>query len=410
MTVAPQVWIWVWRLGVWQAWIVAALWVWRGLGALFGLPKVPDLLRQEYDSAPLSGPSLVVVVPALNEGANVGACLKSLLAQDYEALEIVAVDDRSTDGTWAIMDELAATDPKRMRVIHVKELPEGWLGKTHAMALAARSTASEYILFTDADVIFKPDALRRSMAFAVQGHADHLVTVPTLDIRRWDEAALLGFLQVCGLWAARPWKVVDAKAKRDAVGIGAFNLLRRSAYEQVGGFAALRMSVVEDLTLARRIRKAGLAQRIAFGRGLVTVHWASGATGLVKGVMKNMFSAFHFRIALGAGSLRMGRRILRSALDWVCRSGCENSGSDYGRGNGGGLSGDGQEFRNLCVVCVAVAAGCAADDLCNGAVDGDDAAAGRNCVARHVLRIGRAEKECGSAVVMIVRREEQIFQ
>ena len=298
MTVAPQVWIWVWRLGVWQAWIVAALWVWRGLGALFGLPKVPDLLRQEYDSAPLSGPSLVVVVPALNEGANVGACLKSLLAQDYEALEIVAVDDRSTDGTRAIMDELAATDPKRMRVIHVKELPEGWLGKTHAMALAARSTASEYILFTDADVIFKPDALRRSMAFAVQGHADHLVTVPTLDIRRWDEAALLGFLQVCGLWAARPWKVVDAKAKRDAVGIGAFNLLRRSAYEQVGGFAALRMSVVEDLTLARRIRKAGLAQRIAFGRGLVTVHWASGATGLVKGVMKNMFSAFHFRIAL----------------------------------------------------------------------------------------------------------------
>jgi hypothetical protein len=187
------------------------------------------------------------------------------------------------------------------------------------MGLAARSCrfagASEYILFTDADVTYKPDALRRSMAFAVASGADHLVTVPTLDVRRWDEAALLGFFQICGMWATRPWKVADAKAKRDAVGIGAFNLLRRSAYEQVGGFEALKMAVVEDLSLARKIRNAGLAQRIAFGRGLVRVHWASGAMGLVGVLTKNMFSAFQFRIALLLGAC--GWLVGFCVLPWV---------------------------------------------------------------------------------------------
>jgi GT2 family glycosyltransferase len=309
----------MWRLWGWQAWVVAGLWTWRGMGAVFGLPKVPDLLRTDYDAAPADGPTLTVVVPALNEEKNVGACLESLLGQEYESLEIVAVDDRSTDGTGAVMDRLAAalpdSDKRRLRVIHVKELPEGWLGKTHAMGLAARSTASEYILFTDADVIYRPDALRRSMAFAVESGADHLVTVPTLDLRRWDEAALLGFFQICGMWAARPWKVADAKAKRDAVGIGAFNLLRRAAYEQVGGFEALKMAVVEDLSLGRRIKNAGMAQRVAFGRGLVTVHWASGAMGLVGVLTKNMFSAFHFRIALLLGAC--GWLVGFCVLPWV---------------------------------------------------------------------------------------------
>ena len=92
-----------------------------------------------------------------------------------------------------------------------------------------------------------------------------MVTLPTLILKRWDEEAMIGFFTVCSLWAARPWKVADPKAKRDAVGVGAFNLLCRSAYEAVGGFEALRMEIVEDLGIARRIRRAGLKQRVAFG-------------------------------------------------------------------------------------------------------------------------------------------------
>ena len=154
--------------------------------ALFGLPKVPDLLSREYDAAPSIGPSLTVVVPALNEEAAVGACLELLLAQEYESLQIVAVNDRSTDGTGAVMDALAAQYPKQLRVLHIVELPEGWLGKTHAMAMAAKlEPKSEYLLFTDADILFRKDALRRAMGLVVASSADHMVTLPTLILKRW---------------------------------------------------------------------------------------------------------------------------------------------------------------------------------------------------------------------------------
>ena len=291
-------WHLVLRVWVVQAWVVAVLWAWKAMEAARGLPKVPDLLDAAWDASLASGPALTVIVPALNEAENVGACLESLLAQEYETLQILAVDDRSTDGTGAIMDLFAARYPDRMKVLHITDLPAGWLGKTHAMAVAVRECNSEYLLFTDADILFSPDALRRSMAYAVASKADHLVTLPTLLLKRWDEAALLGFFQVCALWASRPWKVSDPKAKRDAVGVGAFNLLRRDAYEKVGGFEALRMEIIEDLGIARRVKNAGLRQRVAFGKGLVSVHWAPGALGVVKILTKNIFSAFRFQIPL----------------------------------------------------------------------------------------------------------------
>jgi hypothetical protein len=132
----------------------------------------------------------------------------------------------------------------------------------------------------------------------VATHADHLVLVPTTLIKRWDEAAILGFFQLFSLWAARPWRIADPKAERDVLGIGAFNLLRRSAYLEIGGFESLRMEIIEDIGLGRRIKRAGLAQRIAFGRGLVSLHWASGIGGLVSVMTKNLFSAFRFYIWL----------------------------------------------------------------------------------------------------------------
>ncbi len=166
------------------------------------------------------------------------------------------------------------------------------------MALAARQAPTDYLLFTDADVLFRSDAIRRALAHAVATSADHLVTIPTTLIRRWDEAAILGFFQIFALWGARPWRVADPNSKRDALGIGAFNLLSRSAYLQIGGFEALRMEIIEDLALARRIKHAGLVQRVAFGRGLVSLHWASGVEGLVGVMTKNLFSAFRFSIGL----------------------------------------------------------------------------------------------------------------
>jgi glycosyltransferase involved in cell wall biosynthesis len=279
-------------------WLVALAWFSRSFAAWRGLPSIANLLLSEYDAPAPGDTTLTVIVPARNEERDIRACLQSLLAQDCPNLTLLAVDDRSTDATGAIMDEIATAHPQRLRVLHLRELPPQWLGKTHAMALAARETTADYVLFTDADIVFAPSALRRALAYAVRAQADHLVLMPTTIIRRWDEAALLSFFQIFGLWAVRPWKVADPRARRDAIGVGAFNLLRRAAYEAVGGFEALRMEIVEDLGMARRIKQAALRQRVAFGRGLVSVHWAAGVPGLVGVMIKNVFAAVRFQVPL----------------------------------------------------------------------------------------------------------------
>jgi glycosyltransferase involved in cell wall biosynthesis len=280
------------------AWLVALAWLWKVTDAAFGLPRIPNLLLPEHNIAPAGSPSITVIVPACNEAADIAATLQSLLTQDYPNLHIIAVDDRSTDQTGDLIDTIAGQHPDKLRALHVTELPPGWLGKTHAMAVAARQAHTDYLLFTDADVLFRADAIRRTLAHAVATRAGHLVTLPTTLIHRWDESAILGFFQIFSLWGARLWRVADPKSKRDALGIGAFNLLSRSAYLQIGGFESLRMEIIEDLALARRIKHADLVQRVAFGRDLVSLHWASGIKGLVGVMTKNLFSAFRFSIWL----------------------------------------------------------------------------------------------------------------
>ena len=280
------------------AWFIALTWLWKVIAAAFGLPRVANLLDPQHNISPTGSPSITVIVPGRNEAADIAATLHSLLAQDYPNLQIIAVDDRSTDQTGAIIDTIAVQHPEKLRALHVSQLPAGWLGKTHAMALAAHQTPTDYLLFTDADVLFHPTAIRLALANAVATNADHLITLPTTIVHRWDEAALLSFLQIFSLWTARPWRIADPKAKHDAIGIGAFNLLRREAYLEIGGFEFLRMEIIEDVGLGRRIKRAGLAQRMVFGRGLVNLHWASGVDGLISVMTKNLWAAFRFYISL----------------------------------------------------------------------------------------------------------------
>lgn len=284
------------------AWIIALGWLWKAITAWRGLPTIPNLLESRFNRSPYGSPSVTVIVPARNEAEALPACLSSLLAQDYANLQILVVDDRSTDATGSIIDDLARENSSKLKAIHITELPKGWLGKTHAMALAARHAIAvhqpEYLLFTDADVLFAPEAIRRSLAQAVETSADHFVTFPTPIIKTYGEGMLLGYLGVMGLWATRPWKASDPKAIRDSIGIGAFNMLKTEAYQMLGGFDALRMEILEDLTLARKVKLAKLRQRVAIAPGMVSLHWAVGAMGVVNVMTKNLFSVFRFRIEL----------------------------------------------------------------------------------------------------------------
>ena len=281
------------------AWAIALAWASRAILALWKLPQVPNLLDspapRELPAVQGGGPLLTVIVPARDEAAAVGETLRSLLASEGIALKIVAVNDRSSDRTGEIMHAAAARAPGRLRVIDITELPEGWMGKTHAMALAARDCTTPYILFTDGDIVFAPDALARAMSFVLAEQADHFVLLPTPIVKTAGERMMMGAIQALASWGPRLWRVADPAA-RDFLGVGAFNLVRTEAYRSVGGFEGLRMEVLEDLRLGFVLKRAGLRCRVAFGRDLVRVHWAPGALGIVRGLTKNAFAVFRFRL------------------------------------------------------------------------------------------------------------------
>ena len=293
--IRPELWRWFMQVAAWGA---AFAWCVKTTEGLQNLPLMANLTGLEWDVVPEGLPTLTVVVPARDEGKNIGATLDALMQSDYAAMRVVAVDDRSTDQTGYIMEEYAARYPGRVTVVHITELPPGWLGKTHAMALGLVASESEYVLFTDGDVLFSPSVLRRALVYAEREQADHLVVVPTLQVKTWGEGVMLGYFQVFGSLAARPWKVSDPKSMRDTVGIGAFNLVRRSALAKIGGLLPQRMVVLEDIALGRRMKVAGMRQRMAFAPGLVLVHWAAGAMGLVRVMSKNIFSAANFQPVL----------------------------------------------------------------------------------------------------------------
>jgi glycosyltransferase involved in cell wall biosynthesis len=282
--------------------LIALTWLIKTSDAIKGMPLVVRLDGLDWDIGPVNEASLTVVVPARDEAANIASTLDALLAADYGPLQILAIDDRSNDATGTIMEQYAERFPARMSVLHITELPDGWLGKTHALMLATEQTETEYLLFTDADVLFSPSILRRAMAYAEASEADHLVVLPTMQVKARGEGIVLGFFQIFGLWASRPWKIEDAESRRDVVGVGAFNLVRRDALSEIGGWAPQRLAVLEDITLGRRMKAAGMRQRIAFAPGLVLVHWAAGFKGLIRVMTKNLFSAFNFQPLLLVGA------------------------------------------------------------------------------------------------------------
>lgn len=302
----PLSWISFRHVAEFLAWWSVGTWTFRVVPAVFRLGEVTDLCRLPADAVPVDALLVTVVIPAKEEADHIEATLRSLLRQDYldygGSLQVIAVNDRSMDATGAVMERVAAEFPGRVQVLPVTELPAGWTGKVHAMARGAALARGEYILFTDADILFRADALRLAMAvasgFALGERADHMVVMPTPIVKGWREGVLLGAFQMFGLLAVRPWKVADPKARRDAMGVGAFNLVRREAFEAIGGFGNMRMEVLEDVRLGFEFKRAGMRSRVAFGRGLVRVHWARGARGLVGVLTKNLFAAMRFNIAV----------------------------------------------------------------------------------------------------------------
>ena len=281
------------------AWLLIAQEVFRGNRRLKRLATLSA-------PVPTAWLRVSVVFAARNEGATIAAAVPTMLALDYPDLEIIAVNDRSEDNTGALLDRLAATDP-RLKVEHVRALPEGWIGKTHALHLGAARATGEWILFTDADIHFQPGVLRRAIAYARAQTLDHLAAVPQLSEHGHRLGICVNAFSVAFTIGIRPWRIPDPRSRAHG-GVGAFNLVRTSTYLKMGGHEPLRLRPDDDIKLGK-LMKAGGFSEFVLGAGAISVSWYATVREMIHGLTKNAYAGADYRFwvpPLGAALLLLG--------------------------------------------------------------------------------------------------------
>lgn len=279
----------------WCAFYLRAMWVVLHI----------ETLESHKAAEPANWPSLSVIVPACNEGGAIREALGSLRDQTYPDLEIIVIDDRSTDDTGQIVDELAAADP-RVVAIHVQHLPDGWLGKVHAMHVAVERARGELLLFTDADVHFRADALRRAVSRMGARRLDHLTIIPSLDSRTfWLDAVMSAF--GLNLFAGLGIHRMREPGRQEVIGVGAFNLVRRARFDRTPGLEWLRMEVADDTGLAIMLRDAGARQDVWVSHAEVSMSWYASLGAMIRGLEKNLFGiAAKYSLARAVGLAAAG--------------------------------------------------------------------------------------------------------
>lgn len=236
-----------------------------------------------------------IVVAARNEERDIEAGLRSLIDQDYDNGEIIAVNDRSTDRTGEILDAMAAENPV-VKVIHITELPAGWLGKNHALYRGAQEADGQVLLFTDADVVMDRTVLRRAVPYMIENDIDHLPMLFSVRMPTWLLESFVVTFMIYLMTYARPWHCPNPKSTAH-IGIGGFNMLRANVYREIGTFEAIRMRPDDDLKLGKLVKKHGFRQECVNGVDLMYVPWYASIRELVVGLEKNAFSGVDYNLA-----------------------------------------------------------------------------------------------------------------
>jgi len=268
--------------------LVFALWIYAGLH----IKKLRELPLPEAD-APL--PRVSLVAPARNEERNIEQAVRSLIKLDYPDLQITLVNDRSTDSTGQILDRLAREFPQ-LNVVHLTELPAGWLGKNHAMQFGTERSDGEWILFTDADVIFEPTTLKRAIRYAQENQVDHLAATPDTKMPSWILRSFVVTFAMNFVLFVRAWGIRNPKSTAH-VGIGAFNLIRREVFEKIEGFRPIKMRPDDDLKLGKLVKLNGFRQDLVSGADeMIIVHWYGSVWEMVRGLEKNMYAVVDYNL------------------------------------------------------------------------------------------------------------------
>ncbi len=312
----------------WITWILEAGWITQaslffllmylgwGIDYISGGLKIGYLknvapLNLTDKTATASLPKISVIVPACNEEQGITHCLNSLLNQTYPHLEIVAINDRSTDGTGTLMDKLDATH-ENLHVIHVTELPtdELWLGKNHALHMGSQQSTGEWIIFTDGDIIFKPQTIELALSYCQEKELDHLAMTPDLVCPSFLFECFFNFFTIVFSANFRQWEASNPNSKR-YVGVGAFNMVKRHVYNATGGHERLKNSVIDDMELGRIIKEQGNKQDVLLATKHLSVEWYSSTIAMLKGLEKNAFAGGDYKIMdTGIGLFFLGVLVL----------------------------------------------------------------------------------------------------
>jgi glycosyltransferase involved in cell wall biosynthesis len=267
-----------------------------------GMSRLP-WLSDVTTCAPRDAPFVSIIFAARDEAEKLPAAIETLLAQDYPRFEVVAVNDRSTDQTPAILQQFARTS-RNLIVADIVDLPPGWLGKPHALVAGVEKSHADWLVFTDADVHFAPDVLQRAIALALQRKWDHLTLLASVEMHGFWETTAISFFALGFIFGNEPWNAANPRSNR-YMGVGAFQLVRREAYERCGGHTRLRMEVIEDMKLGKLIKLAGFRSGVAVAEDSVRVRWHAWVRNVIQGVTKNMFAAVHYNAFFAVGAIAL---------------------------------------------------------------------------------------------------------
>jgi hypothetical protein len=290
----------------------AFLWLLNAIDIVRGVARLPSI----SSVAPLADadcPPVSILFAARDEEEKLPGALAKFLALDYPRYEVIAVDDRSEDGTAEIIKAAAQKDP-RLKSVRVSILPAGWLGKPHAMQQAYEQASGEWLVLTDADVHFSPDLLRRSVALAQRVCWDHMPLLCNVEMHTVGERIALTFFGLAFMSGVRPWRANDPRSTVYA-GVGAFQLIRRSTYESIGMHRRLAMEVVDDMKLGKLVKEAGFRSGVGKALNEVRVRWHAGVGNIVRGTTKNFFAAAGYNGWLACVQLAMV--LMMCVLPWV---------------------------------------------------------------------------------------------
>lgn len=281
-----EIWLLIFAVSVFILWILGFLWTFYTLFTQKPLEPITEVYLSDTVS---------VIVPARNEAGRVlRQSISSILSQDYENFEVIVVNDRSTDKTGEILEQLAK-DNTNLKVVNGKEPEPGWLGKPFALQQGYEKASGEWVLITDADIIFSPSTLKTAVNFARKNGLDALTLLPKIIHRSfWETLFLPVFGWFCLL--AMPPQFVNNPKRKEAMGIGNFFLFRKSVLDELGGFSLVRGEVAEDLRMAEILKQRGFKLRIEYAPKLIETRMYSGFKQIWEGFTKNLFSGVKFSL------------------------------------------------------------------------------------------------------------------